>query len=251
MPITRILLVYFVQGILVFYFSILTNHILKRKKNRLNLIFSGFFICTIIGLILNLIYAAVNIDYIVIILHFLSVFFVVFGLIFILIVHIIILKPKIFSSVKWQNRYIIFYGAILFFGMLLLIIYPFNGVSINSSGFIRWDPFFFIYSFSIINCFAIVPIFYTSLKIYFKLETKELRSKWVYYLIGSLGLVVLVLYPLHLSNLLGYIMEENRRFLNYLRTVEIFFGISVVLWVSLMYYGIVSLLDLSDIYYLL
>lgn len=216
----------------------LANRILQRKKQRLNLIFSGFFISTIIGLILNMIYAAISIDYVVIILHFLSVFAVNFGLIFIVIVNMIILESTIIFSVKRQNRYIIYYGLILFIGMLILIIYPFEGVSIHSSGYIKWIPYFFIYIFTIVNCFAIMPIFYTSFKIYFKFETKELKRKWLYYLIGSLGLVIFNLYPVYFLNLLTYVMEENESFQNILRPLISILGISVVLWGSLMYYGI-------------
>ncbi|MFX1501562.1 MAG: hypothetical protein ACFFDH_11420 [Promethearchaeota archaeon] len=233
------------------YFSILTILILRRKKQRTHLIFSGFFLCTIIGLIFNMIYAAITIDYIVIILHFLSDFFVFFGLIFILILHIIILKPPMLSSVKRQNSYMIFYGILLFLGMLILILPPFEGVSIHNSRYIKWKPYFFIYSYSIVTCMAIIPIFYSSFKIYFKLETEVLKRKWFYYLLGSLGLVVFVLYPYHISNLLVYIMEKNMSFLNILWIVESILGLSVVLWVSLMYYGIVTMLDLSNIYFLL
>ena len=39
---------YVIQGILVIYFSLLANRILKRKKQRLNLIFSGYYITYIV-----------------------------------------------------------------------------------------------------------------------------------------------------------------------------------------------------------
>ena len=185
-----------------------------------------------------MIYAVINIDYIVIILHFLSVFSVNFGLIFIVVVNMLLLESTVIFSVKRQNRYILYYGVILFIGMLILIIYPFEGVTIHSSGYMKWNPYFFIYLFSIVNCFAIIPIFYTSFKIYFKFETKELKRKWLYYLIGSLGLVIFNLYPVYILNLLTHIMAENESFLNILRPLISLLGISVVLWGSLMYYGI-------------
>ena len=187
-----------------------------------------------------MIYAIINTDYIVIILHFLSVFFVNFGLIFIVVVNMIILESTIVFSVKRQNRYILFYGIILFIGMLILIIYPFEGVTMHSSGYLKWNPYFFIYLFSIVNFLAIIPIFYTSFKIYSKFETKELKRKWFYYLIGSLGLVIFNLYPVDILNLLTYIMEENQGFLDILRSLISILGITVILWVSLMYYGIGS-----------
>ena len=133
---------YVVFGIIVIYFSILANRIIRRKRQRLNLIFSGFFISTIIGLILNMIYAGIRvvtteIDDIVVFLHFLSVFFVRFGLIFIVIVNMIILESSIIFSIKRQIRFIILYGILLFFGMLILI-YPFKRVSIHNSGYAQW-----------------------------------------------------------------------------------------------------------------
>jgi len=110
----------------------------------------------------------------------------------------------------------------------------------HSSGYLKWNPYFFIYLFSTVNCLAIIPIFYTSFKIYSKFETKELKRKWFYYLIGSLGLVIFNLYPVDILNLLTYIMEENQGFLDILRSLISVLGISVILWVSLMYYGIGS-----------
>ena len=215
--VTRIILVYVVQGIIVIYFALLANRILRRKKQRLNLIFSGFFISTIIGLILNMVYAGIRvattqIDEIVVFLHFLSVYFVNFGLIFIVIVNMIILESTIVFSVKKQNRFIIVYGILLFFGMLVLI-YPFNFVTIHVSGYIQWDPIFFSYLVLIITGFAMIPIFYTSFKIYSSFTTKELKKKWFYYLIGSLGLAIFNLYPVDILNLLTHLIE-NEEFLN-------------------------------------
>ncbi|MFW9896601.1 MAG: hypothetical protein ACFFD7_12415 [Candidatus Thorarchaeota archaeon] len=163
----------------------------------------------------------------------------------------IILEPALFASVRRQNSYIIIYATLLFIGMLVLILPPFEGVSIHSSSYIKWNPYFFAYLYSIVFCLAIIPIFYSSFKIYFKLETKEHKRKWFYYLIGSLGLVAFVLLPFHIANLLVYIMEEDLSFLNILWTVENVLALTVFLWVSLMYYGISTLLDLSNIYFLI
>lgn len=200
--------------------------------------------CTIIGLILNMVYAGIRvatteIDNVVVFLHFLSVFFVNFGLIFIVIVNMIILESSIIFSVKRQNRFIIIYGVLLFFGMLILI-YPFNLITVHDSGFIQWDPRFFICFILIITGLAIIPIFYTSFKIYSSFTTEELKKKWFYYLIGSLGLAIFNLYPVDILNLLNFVLKEDPEFLNILRSLFSVLGISVILWVSLMYYGIGS-----------
>ncbi|MFX1375718.1 MAG: hypothetical protein ACFFA0_07895 [Promethearchaeota archaeon] len=241
---TRIISVYVVQGILVIYYSLLANRILKRKKQRLNLIFSGFYINQIIGFIFNMIYFGISDVKVVKILHFLSVFFVAFGLIFLLIVNMVILESTIIYSIKRQNRYILLYGIILFFGLLILILIPFETfdptwemLSFDDSippvdRYPMWHPIFFLYQISVITCLAIIPIFYTSFKIYYSFETQELKRKWLYYLIGSLGLVIFNLYPISISNLLNYYQIEGHR------SIVSILGITVVLWVSMMYYGI-------------
>jgi hypothetical protein len=94
---------------------------------------------------------------------------------------------------------------------------------------------------SIITGFAFIPIIRTSLKVYFNLETKVVKRKWFYYFIGSLGSIVLLC--LVFTNNLA----DNETF----RMVLSVYAISFILWVSLMYYGIVSILDLSKFYYLM
>ncbi|MHA2392548.1 MAG: hypothetical protein ACXAEX_11450, partial [Promethearchaeota archaeon] len=205
----------------------------------LNLIFSGFYISQIIGLTFNMIYVVIPDVEIVKILHFLSVFFVAFSLIFLVVVNLIILESTIIYSVKRQNRYILLYGIILFFGLLILILIPLDLLSFDDTipivdRYPKWHPIFLTYYVSVYTCCAIIPIFYTSFKIYYSFETKELKRKWRYYLYGSLGLVIFNLYPISISNLLNWAgFEEHRSIVSIL-------GITVVLWVSMMYYGIGS-----------
>lgn len=243
--IDRIIVVYVTQGILVIFFSLLVYQILRRKRQRINLIFSGYFLSMISAFILNMIYAVISLDYggLIVFLHFLSMFFVCFGLIFILIVNLIILESTIIFSVKRQNTYIFLYGIILFFGMLILIIVPdpleIIGVELTPDGRPGWKPIFFIYVITIITGFAIIPVILTLFKIYFSFETKSLKKKWFYYLTGSLGLIVIVFYPILILNLLTGIMPSNS-FLDTLRTIVSISGISVIVWVLMMYYGIGS-----------
>lgn len=241
--IDRIIIIYITQGILVIFFSVLTYQILKRRKQRLNLIFSGFFISQSIGFIFNMSYAVISPSYeqAIIFLHFLSVFFVYFGLIFLLIVNLIILESTIIFSIKRQNTYILLFGILLFFGPLILILIPdifdILGVDITPAGRPGWKPIFFIYMTSIITGFAIIPIIITSFKIYSSFQTKELKRKWFYYLIGSLGLIIFNLYPVYILNLLTHLIPDYN-FLALLRSILSILGISVVIWVSFMYYGV-------------
>lgn len=227
-------MIYVTQGFLLFFFTALAYQILKRKRKRLNLIFSSFFISIGIGAIFNMIYAPIPIQFelTIKVLYFLSIFFIFFGPIFILIVNFIILESTIIFSVKRQNRYIFLYGVLIFCGMLILMLIPdpnnIFGVEIESDGRPRWSLGFFIYTISIVTIFAMIPIIRTSLKIYSSLETKTLKKKWFYYLLGSLG-VFSWAYLLFITNLIAN---------NTLRLILSFYGISVIIWVLLMYYGI-------------
>ena len=223
------------------YFSLIAIQLLRRRRQRLNLIFSGFFISIIIGNLLNMIYAPIPLRHetIIIILHFLTVFFLFFGIIFIIIVNMIILESTLVFSVKRQNMYILLYGCILFLGMLILaligIIFdehenPLYGVVIDDNRYPKWGPIFFVYVICITSGFAIIPIISTNWKIYHSFETKALKKKWLFYLIGSLG-IFSIGYTISIANLLGDML---------FRDIISIFVISIVIWGSLMYYGIGS-----------
>lgn len=227
------------------YFSLLTYRILKRRRQRLNLIFSGFFISMIIGFIFNMIYAAIppappqSNETVILILYFLANFFVIFGLIFILIVHLVIIESTIIYSVKRQNRFIVIYGIVLFFAMLTLILLgirfddpnnPVFGIDLTPQvGTVpQWGLVFFICIISIMTAFSIIPIIRTSFKIYTSFETNALKRKWYYYFIGSLGLIVMFYFMLIDNLYLGDVF----------RTITLILGVSVIVWGYLMYYGI-------------
>jgi len=226
---------------MVIYFLSITFQILKRRRQRLNLIFAGFFISTIIGNVLNIIYYSMTNVNVILILNFLTNFFFVLGPIFILTVNRIILESTIIFSVKKQNMYMLFYGIFLFCGMLILILLglgldrlilhpnaPFFGVKITIDLAPWWGLIFFIYVISFSAIFAVIPIIRTSLKIYNSFETKALKKKWLYYFIGSLG-AFSIFYLIIIGNMLDDINFKN---------IVSIYTISVLLWVSLMYYGI-------------
>lgn len=214
--------------------------IIRRRRQRLNVIFGTFFISVCIGNIINMIYAVIPLylEPLIKILHFLTLFFIFFAIILIPIVNMIILESTLIFSIKRQNRYILSYGLLLFFGMLIqLILQEIFGWQVgfeidNPSGFPIWSLTFFLFVISITTGFAIIPIILTNWRIYKSFETKTLKKKWFYYFIGSLG-VFSVAYSIMIANLLG---DKIPGF----RAVISIFGISIVLWVQLMYYGIGS-----------
>ncbi|MFX0145609.1 MAG: hypothetical protein ACFE9C_16205 [Candidatus Hodarchaeota archaeon] len=243
-------MIYVTQGILVIFFAVLAYQILKRRRQRINLIFSGFFFSMIIGFLFNMSYYSIQqfavispaYEDLIIFLHFLSWFFVYFGTVFILIVHMIILESTLIYSIKRQNRYILLYGLLLFIGMLIQILIPspLVGIRLTPEGRPGWTLIFFIYVILITSGFSIIPVIISSFKIYHRFETNRLKKKWFYYLVGSLGLIIFNLYPIQILNLLTGILPEENGILDSFRLVMSVSGISVILWVLLMYYGIGS-----------
>jgi len=151
----------------------------------------------------------------------------------------VILESTIIYSVKRQNRYIVLYGIVLFLAMLTLVLLgirfdnpnnPIFGIDLTPTvGTVpQWGLIFVICIISIMSVFVIIPIIRTSLKIYVSFETKALKKKWLYYLIGSLGLILMFYFMLIDNLYLGDVF----------RTITLILGVSVIVWGYLMYYGI-------------
>ncbi|MHA1986598.1 MAG: hypothetical protein ACW98D_08170 [Promethearchaeota archaeon] len=208
------------------YFSAIALQILRRNRQRLSIILSSFFVCIIIAGILNIIYVGIGDVIIVLSLYFLTIFLLCFGPIFLFIVNMIILESTIIFPQKKQNRYILLYGIVAFLGMLLILIF-FQSVSFHK-GYPTWNLIFFIYVVSISAIFAVIPFIRTSFKIYFNFETKALKKKWLYYVIGSIG-AISIGYVLFINNLLD---DPN------FRLFATIYGPSDIFWGYLIYYGI-------------
>ncbi len=213
--------------------------VLMRKRQRLNLITSGFYICLSTAFVLNMVYAAMTNRITILVLNFLTNYFIFFGAVFLFIVNMVILESTLIYSIKKQNRYILFYGILLFTGMLLLVLLgeifdnpyePYLGVKIVD-GVPKWGPIFFTYIISIMSIFTLIPINYTNFKIYSQFETKALKRKWFYYLVGFLGLTV-IFYLLCLYNFLDPEIYTN------VRSIISLLAISLIIWGYMMYYGI-------------
>lgn len=238
-PTTSRIIIIIALGILALFFSIIAYKILKRKRQRLHLITSCFYISLSVGFVLNMVYAAISEVLAILVLNLLTNFFIFFGGVFLFIVNMIILESTLIYSVKRQNRYIMLYGLLLFTGMLILVLIglifddpgePFLGVQINN-GAPQWGLIFFSYVVFMMTSFTIIPIIYTNFKIYFRFETKALKRKWSAHLVGYLGLTI-VFYLLSTYNLLDSEIYRN------VRSIFSISSISVIIWGYLMYYGI-------------
>lgn len=177
--------------------------------------------------ILNMIYAPLTDPTIILILNYFTNFFTCFGAIFVLVVNMVILESTIIFPVKRQNRYILLYGLLLLIGMIPF--YVFKGIWIDEDLYApRFNIYFLIYVIAFQASFVVIPIIYTSLKIYKSFETKALKKKWRYYFIGTLG-AFSIPYLIWISNFV---------FKAWFRLIVGVYAISVILWGYLMYYGI-------------
>ncbi|MFX1488367.1 MAG: hypothetical protein ACFFBI_04415, partial [Promethearchaeota archaeon] len=211
--------------IFVFYFSLISYKVLKRRRQRLNIIFSAFFITIIIANILNMIYGAMTYHMVILILNFFTNFFLCFGPIFILIVNMIILESTLIFSVKRQNRFIILYGILLLLSMIPF--YAFDQVWIEDLR-PHFSGLFLFYILSFPTALAVIPIIYTSFKIYSSFETKTLKKKWYIYSIGTIG-AFSIAYLVWISN---FVFQDG------FRLIVSFYSITVIIWGFFMYYGI-------------
>ncbi len=239
--IPRIIYVYIIQGILLIFFIIITYKILSRRRKRLNLVFSGFFISSIIGTLLNMIYYLIADRNLILILNLLTNFFFMFSAIFLLTVNRTLLESTIVFSIKRQNIAIALYGITLLAGMATLAILgikfdkiirgndnPFLGVKVTQEGAPWWGIIFFIYTFLFSMASVVIPIVRTSVKILNSFETEYLKRKWFYYFVGCLG-TFSIFYLINVGN----VLDDD----TFKLAVSVY-GISIILWVSLMYYGL-------------
>jgi len=225
---TRLIIVYISLPIIVAFFFYLAYKVLKRSKQRISKIFGAFYISIAIGNTINLFYAPLDVTYaklIIIILHIFTIFFIFLGLIFILVANLIILSSTISFTTKKQNILMVFY-AILLGGMFVFI--PFGEIDANIEGYPVWSPIFFTYVMLVVSLMTVIPILYTSFLIIKNFENKALKKRWMYFIIGFLGLLAL-LYGIMVANLMN---------LEFIRTGNTIYSLTVIIWVLLMYYGI-------------
>lgn len=224
----RILQLFVVQLAMGIFFIYLGGKILLKNNRRLNISLSLLYIFTAFGLFINVIYSLIEIEEIVVILNFITNFSISFGLIFLLSTNLIILKSEVIFSKYDQIKIALPYAIFL---LLMILFYPFGaGVTINeSTGWAPvWHPPLFVYFMTIITIFSVIPILYTALKIYSKFEDKTLKKRWIYFIIGTVGLII-YLYGVYINNLIN---------LPTARFVFSLFGLTVFVWMYLIYYGI-------------
>ncbi|MFX0073555.1 MAG: hypothetical protein ACFFAO_20960 [Candidatus Hermodarchaeota archaeon] len=182
-PLFRILQVFVLQLGMGIFFLILGILILRRKKGRINVIFSGFFISTFIGVLLNVIYATLTDVNAIRVLNFWTYFFGTFAMIFLMVFNLIVYKSeKIIDSQK-QLTIIIIFGVLL----LLSVFIPDSIIIRKENNYVpQWSIFYVLYYVIITMAIAIIPAIFYAIKIYQKMESPEIKKKWTFYVIGVL-----------------------------------------------------------------
>lgn len=202
MTLTRFITVYVVQGLMCAYFAYIAIQILRRDTKRLNLIFSGFYICNVIALLVNFIYAPITEANIVLIMHVITTFFAFYSPIFILIFELMLKNPENMFKTKKQLSILIGYAGVLLFMLVFLFIDDW-GVEIVPIELIpHWMMPFFIYLVSIVSICVVGPSFFISYQIYKKFDDNLLKKKWKYFIVG-LGAFYACAYGIFISNFLN------------------------------------------------
>jgi len=223
----RFITIYVAQGFMCVFFLFLAFKILKRDRKRLNIIFSGFYISPAIGFIINFIYAPLIEESVVLLLNFLTNFFIFYSVIFIVVFNLILLKSEKAITTKKQLTILIVYG-IAMFSMIGFLFIPGLGVTFNENWSPIWSVPFFIYVVAI-ETIGVLPAFYLSFQIYKKFEDELLKKKWKFFIFG-LCFILIFLYGIFISNTLN---------IDIFRTLIGVVGlILALLGAYLMYYGV-------------
>ncbi|MBD3194218.1 MAG: hypothetical protein GF317_04130 [Candidatus Lokiarchaeota archaeon] len=228
---TRFIQVYVIQGLVMALCFFLAIRTIQRNKKRLNLIFSGFYFSVGIGLFLNFIYAPLQIEgleSVVLILNFLTNYFIALGPIFFVIFELILIKSEKIIDRNKQIMLISIYALILLF---MLVFLPFGGVVIDSTT--DWKPTynFVFYLYLMITLFigTSLPSLYYAFSIYNSFGDPSLKKRWRFFIIGIMVLFIFM-YGTFTANYLN-----NQTF----RTIWSLIGlVGVISGTILVYFGV-------------
>jgi len=207
------------------FFLFLAFKILKRDRKRLNLIFSGFYISPAIGFIINFIYGPLTDGSVVLMLNFLTNFFIFYSSIFIVVFNLILLKSEKAITTRKQLIILIGYGIAMF---SMILFYPSLGVTFNENWSPIWSVPFFLYVVAI-ETIAIFSTLYLSFQIYKKFEDELIKKKWKFFIFGFCSILIF-LYGIFISNTLN--ISEFRTVIGVVGLILALVG------AYMMYYGV-------------
>ena len=202
MDLTRFITVYIVQlgmGLVYLFIGLL---IIKRSRKRLNQIFSYFYFMAASAAIVNVIYAPLKLQTTVKFLNVVTIFLFSYAVLYLFVVCLIIWKSETVITVKRNNII-----ALVYF-ILLVVLFPIaffaDGVTINEST--DWKPvwsFLFVsYLLIVVTSFIFIPLIYVLIRVYGSIEDKELKKRWLFFILGILPYFAF-LYLISVSNFLN------------------------------------------------
>jgi len=168
---------------ILFYF--LAYRLLSRNKNDLTMTFSGCYISIATGFLINILYLPLT-GIIVRILNILSIFLVIFGLVFILLSLLNIWKIP-FNKKPFQIFFLLIYAI----GLLAFLIFS-EGYVISEDT--DWRPIFypqFYFSLVLLTVITITgPSLFIAAYLYTRLKEDFLKKRWKLFLIGYTGFLI-------------------------------------------------------------
>ena len=218
---TRLITIYVVYLGMAIFNIFLIFLVLRRDTKKLNKIFCGFYLSSAVGLIINAIYAVLQVNPLVLILHFITYYLFCLAFVFILILNLILLKSEKIVTQKKQLAILLVYG-----GLLMGLAFIPYGITIDAST--DWKPkyslLFFVYAISVVTCFGILPITYYAIQIYKEIEDYTVKKRWIIYFVGMF-IYFVVFYLTSLSN---YLHIQNFRIFISIISLSLFGAILLV-----------------------
>ncbi|MEJ2251007.1 MAG: hypothetical protein P8Y70_16425 [Candidatus Lokiarchaeota archaeon] len=180
LDIIRFIQVYIIQAIFSIFFLFMAIRILRRDTKKLNLYLALFYAFIAVSVSINMVYAMLNLEIVVYILHFTTYYLFAISQVFVLLFLLILIKSENIITKRIQIFIISTFTILLF----LLALIP-GGITINKTT--NWKPVwsfpFFIYGVLLSSVMSVGVIFY-SIKIYSKFKNERLKRKWTYFNIG-------------------------------------------------------------------
>lgn len=177
------LFVEFGMLVMIFVFIFIIYKTLKKDRTTLKIVFSGYYIITAIGFIVEFIlniYLFNQEEIIVGVLYKISLYLVTYALVPFLVFFICYFKEEMDSIPKKRWSILIIY-AVLF---LLFFFNPGYAGANESSG---WAPLLdltYYVIFGILLSSIVVPIYYYIIKIFGKFEDKIMKRRWLLLIFG-------------------------------------------------------------------
>ncbi|MBD3215971.1 MAG: hypothetical protein GF311_25390 [Candidatus Lokiarchaeota archaeon] len=222
---TRFFLVFGIQSALGITFLILVYKILKRKRSKITLYLSSFYISEFLVVLNNIVIIFLPFSFIVIFLYFLLYFVFYFAIVFYILFLISFFQEQLKFTGKKQIALVIFYSFII----ICLLAFP-EGITFKINGNWRpqWSWMFLILNYVVITLLYNIPILFFSYKLYSKFENPKLKKRIKYLLIGT-GLLMIQAYGIVLYN-----TWENETF----RMIWSFYTPFIMISAYFLYYGI-------------